>query len=89
MEQESSLVRLHSRLVLEPVLEQSQRTRPRKQLRENGPDEANDMQAPKKRARLCEQDTEDYPQNEQSMKEQNNHRESCIKARSMERGMHI
>jgi hypothetical protein len=89
MEQESALVRLHSGLVLEPVLEQSQRTRPRKQLRENSPDEGDNMQPAKKRTRSCEQSTEDYPQNEQGMKEENNNRESGIKATSMEGGMHV
>ena len=88
MEQESAPVRLHPSLFLEPVLEQSQWTRQWKQLSENSPDEGDDMQPAKERARSCEQNTEDYPQDEQSMKKQNNNRESGIEAR-MERGMHI
>lgn len=89
MEQESALVRLHSSLAFEPVFEQSQGARPRKQFGEDSPAEGDDMQPAKNWPRSCEQCTKDYPQNEQSMEEQNNNRESRIKARSMERGMHI
>ena len=88
MEQKSALVRLHSGLCLEPILERSQGTRPRKQLRENSPGERDDMQPAKERARSCEQSTKNYPQDEKSMKKQNNNRDGGIEAR-VERGMHI
>lgn len=50
MEQKASLVRLDPCLGFEPVLKQSQRTRPQKQFRKDSPDERSDMQLAKNRA---------------------------------------
>lgn len=50
MEQEPILVRLASGLGFKPVLQHSQRTRPRKQLRKYPPDERSHMQPAKNRS---------------------------------------
>src|ERR1035438_2758507 len=61
VEEETSLVRLDARLLFPPVLEKSQGTGPRQQLRDNSPDQRNDMQPAKNRTRSCEQSPEDHP----------------------------
>src|SRR5580692_226101 len=61
VEQETSLVGLDARLLFPPVLEKSQGTGPRQQLRDNSPDQRNDMQPAKNRTRSREQSPEDHP----------------------------
>ena len=78
MEQEPALLRLNSGVAFEPVLQQSQRTRPRKQFRKDSPHKRSDMQPAKNRARACQQGAENDPQNEQRMQEENRNRECGI-----------
>ena len=78
MEDEPALVRLDSGVSFEPVLQQSQRTWPRKQFRKDSPHKRTDMQPAKNRARACQQSTENDPQNEQRMQEENRNREREI-----------
>ena len=82
MEQEPTLVWLDSSFGFEPVLQHGQRTRPRKQLREDPPDKRSDMQPPENRARACQQGTGDYPQNEQRMQEEDGSSECRIETRA-------
>jgi hypothetical protein len=89
MEQEPTLGGLDSGFGFKPVLEKSQRTRPRKQFRKEAPDKRTDMQPPKNLARARQQCTEDYPQNEQRMQEQNGNREGRIEIRSQNDCMHL
>lgn len=81
MEQEPILVRLDTGPAFEPVLQQRQRTRPRKQFRKDSPDKRPDMQPAKNRARACQQSTEDHPQNEQRMQEEDGNNEYRIQTR--------
>ncbi len=82
VEQKSSLVRLDASLSFEPVLEHSQRTRPRKQFRKNSPQKGNDMQPAKGRARTSQQSSEDHPHNEQRMQQEDGNCERRIETRS-------
>ena len=83
------MVRLDSSLGFKPVLYHSQRTRPRKQFRKDSPDKRSDMQPAKNRARACQQRTEDHPQNEQRMQEEDGNSECRIETRSKNRCMHL
>src|SRR5436189_4386819 len=89
MEQEPILVRLDSSFGFKPVLQQSQRTRPRKQFRKDSPDKRPDMQPAKNRVRARQQSTEDYPQNEQRMQDEDGNRECRIEIRSEDGCMHL
>lgn len=64
MEQEATVLRLDAGLALEPILEQSQRTRPRKQFHKDSPDQGSDMQPAQDPVRACQQGTENDPQDE-------------------------
>jgi len=61
MEQKTASVRHDSGFNFAPVLQQSQRARPRQQFRENPPKERRDVQPAKHRTSSCEQSSEDYP----------------------------
>ena len=50
VEQKPTLVRLNASLAFEKVLQQRQRTRPRKQFRKDSPDKRNNMQPAKNRS---------------------------------------
>ena len=78
MEQEPTLVWLDSGFAFEPVLQDGQRTRPRKQLRKNPPDKRSDMQPAENRTCARQQCTEDYPQDEQRMQNEHGSRECRI-----------
>src|ERR1039458_5817342 len=88
MEQEPTLVRLDSGLAFEPVLQQRQRTRPREQFRKDSPDKRTDMQPAKNRARARQQSSEDHPQDEQRMQEEDGNREYRIEIQSKSSHMH-
>jgi len=75
MEQEPALVRLDSGFGFKPVLKHGQRARPGKHLRKYPPDERSDMQEAENRSRARQQSTEDHPQNEKHMQEENENRE--------------
>ncbi len=88
MEQEPTLVRLDSGPAFHPVLQQSQWTRPRKQFRKDSPGKRPDMQPAKIRVRARQQSTEDDPQNEQPMQEQNGNRECGIEMQNKANQVH-
>lgn len=67
VEQKAALVRRDARRGFEPVLKHSQRTRPRKQFRKNSPEQRSDMQPAKNGAGTCQQSSEDDPQYERRM----------------------
>lgn len=67
MEQKPTPVWLDSGFGFQPVLEQSQGTRPGQQFRKHSPNKRSDMQPAKDRARTCQNGAEDNPQNEQRM----------------------
>src|SRR5579859_2806635 len=69
VEQERALCRLDSGPAFEPVFQQSQGTRPRKEFRKDSPKKRNDMQPPENRTRTCQQSAEDYPQNKEYVHE--------------------
>ncbi len=56
---------------------------------EDSPDKRSDMQPAKNLARACQQSTENHPQNEQRMQEQDASRECRIKVRSNNGCMHL
>lgn len=75
VEQEATLVWLDSAPAFEPIFQQRQWTRPRKQFGKDSPDKRCDVQPAKKRARARQQGTEYHPQNEQRVQEENGSRE--------------
>src|SRR5208282_3412166 len=82
VEQESALVRLDSGAAFEPIFQQRQRTRPRKHFGKDSPEKRSDMQPAKERAGARQQSTENHPQNEQRMEEEDGGRECRIETRS-------
>jgi len=78
VEQESALVRLDSGAAFEPIFQQSQWTWPRKNFRKDSPDKRSDVQLSKNRAGARQQSTENHPQNEQRMQEEDGSRECRI-----------
>ena len=78
MKQKASRIRCDARLLLQPVLEERQRTRPGQEFRENSPDQGNDMQPTQNGTRSREQNAEDHPDNEQCMHEEDNYRNSRL-----------
>ncbi len=61
VEQKSAMVWLNSGFGFQPVLQHSQRTRPREQFGKDSPNKGNDMQPAENWARTNEQGTEDHP----------------------------
>src|SRR5437879_10641242 len=61
VEQKSTMVWFNSGFAFQPVLQQSQRTRPREQLGKDSPNKGTDMQPAENRARMSEQGTKDHP----------------------------
>ena len=82
VEQESALVRLDSGAAFEPIFQQSQWTRPRKNFGKDSPDKRSDVQPAKNRAGARQKGTENHPQNEQRMQEEDGGRECRIETRS-------
>ena len=82
MEKEAALVGLDSGLAFEPVLEQRQWARPRKQFREYSPEKGTDVQPAKNWSRARYQGPKDYPHNEERMQNENEGRKCRIDARS-------
>jgi hypothetical protein len=82
VEEESALVRLDSAVGFEPIFQQSQWTRPRKHFGKDSPEKRSDVQPPKNRAGARQQSTENHPQNEKRVEEENGDRECRIETRS-------
>ena len=82
VEQEPALVWLDTGAAFEPIFQQSQWTRPRKHFGKDSPDKRSDVQPPKNRAGARQQSTENHPQNEQRMDEENGGRECRIETGS-------
>jgi hypothetical protein len=76
MEQKPAVVRLDSRLGFQPVLEQSQRTRPGEHFGEDPPNKRSDVQPAKQRARTYQYGTEGDPQDEQPVQTEDANRQS-------------
>ena len=89
VKQEPALVRLDTSAAFEPIFQQSQWTRPWKQFRKDSPDKRSDMQPAENRARARQQSTENHPQNEQRMQEEDGGRECRIEIRSKNGCMHL
>ena len=75
VEQKSALVRLDSATDFEPIFQQSQWTRPRKNFCKDSPEKRSDVQPSKNRAGTRQKGTENHPQNEQRMQEEDCGRE--------------
>jgi len=82
VEQESAQVRLESSAAFEPIFQQRQWTRPRKNFRKDSPDKRCDVQPAKNRPRARQKGTENHPQNEQRMQEEDGGRECRVEIRS-------
>ena len=82
VKQESTLVRLDSGEGFEPIFQQSQWTRPRKHFGKDSPEKRSDVQPPKNREGARQQSTENHPQNEKRVEEENGDRECRIETRS-------
>jgi hypothetical protein len=89
VEQEPALVRLDSGAAFDPVLQQRQRTRPRKQFRKDSPEKRSDVQPPENRVGARQPSAENHPQNEQRMQEEDGSRECRIEIRSKNSCMHL
>ena len=89
MEQKPTLIWLDASLAFEPVFQQCQGTRSEKHFGKGSPDKRSDMQPAKNRARACQQSTENHPQNEQRMEEEDRSRECRIEIRSKNSCMHL
>jgi hypothetical protein len=74
VEQEPALVRLDSGAAFDPVLQQRQRTRPRKQFRKDSPEKRSDVQPPENRVGARQPSADNHPQNEQRMQEEDGSR---------------
>ena len=81
VEQESALVRLDSAVGFEPIFQQSQWTWPRKNFGKDSPEQRSDVKPSKNRARARQQSTENHPQNEQRMQEEDGGRECGVEIR--------
>ena len=80
VKKESALVWLDTGTAFEPIFQQSQWTRPRKHFGKDSPNKRSDMQPAKERARARQQSTENHPQNEQRMQEEDGGRECRIES---------
>jgi len=81
VEEESALVWLDTSAAFEPIFQQRQWTRPRKNFRKDSPDKRCDVQPSKNRAGARQKGTENHPQNEQRMQEENGSRECRVEIR--------
>ncbi len=88
MEQEPTLVWLDSGFAFEPVLQNRQRTRPRKQFRENSRDKRSEMQPAENRTPTSQQSAKGYPQDEHGMQQKDGNRERGIECRPKNGCMH-
>ena len=82
VEQEPALIWLDTGAAFEPIFQQSQWTRPRKHFGKDSPEKRSDVQPPKNRAGARQQGTENHPQNEKRVEEENGDRECRIETRS-------
>jgi hypothetical protein len=82
VEQEPALVWLDTGAAFEPIFQQSQWTRPRKHFGKDSPEKSSDVQPPKNRAGARQQSTENHPQNEKRVEEENGDRECRIETKS-------
>ncbi len=80
MEQEASLVWLDSSLRFEPVFEHSQRAWP-EQFCEYSPDQGNNVQPTKHRAKARQKGAEGHPHDEQRVQKEDENRKRRINAR--------
>ncbi len=81
MKQESALVWLDTGAAFEPIFQQSQWTRPRKNFGKDSPEKRSDVKPAKDRAGARQKGTENHPQNEQRMQEENGSRECRVEIR--------
>ena len=81
VKQEPALVWLDTSVPFEPIFQQRQWTRPRKNFRKDSPDKRCDVQPSKNRARARQKGAENHPQNEQRMQEEDGDRECRIEIR--------
>ncbi len=82
VKQEFALVWLDTGAAFEPIFQQSQWTRPGKNFCKDSPEKRSDVKPAEERAGARQQSTENHPQNEQRMQEENSGRECRIEIRS-------
>ena len=65
VEKKTTLIWFDAGFGFQPVFQNGKRTWPKEEFGEDTPDQGNDVEAAKERARTCHKGTEDHPQNEQ------------------------
>ena len=83
------MVRFDSGVAFEPVFQQRQRTGPGENFCKDSPDKRGDMQPPENRARACQDNPANHPENEQRMQEEHAGREYGIEIGGQNSRLHL